>query len=111
MKPSDAYLKLVTWSEEDRCYVGSVPGWIDECCHGDNETDVYRKLCEIVDDWVAIYQSDGRPLPPPTNKNYSGRFVLRTGPDLHRILSVRALSEGESLNTFVVRSLKKAVQK
>lgn len=110
MRPRDNYLKLVRWSEEDRCYVGSVPGWIGDCCHGDDEAGVYRKLCEIVDDWIEIYRKDGRPLPPPTNRAYSGRFVLRTGPDLHRALAVRALGEGESLNAFVIKSLKKTVQ-
>ncbi|MCJ7486026.1 MAG: type II toxin-antitoxin system HicB family antitoxin [Candidatus Aminicenantes bacterium] len=29
---------------------------------------------------------------------------------MHRALAVRALSEGESLNSFVVKSLKKTVQ-
>ena len=28
MKDRDRYLKIVEWSEEDNCYVGSVPGWI-----------------------------------------------------------------------------------
>ncbi len=36
--------------------------------------------------------------------------VLRMGAEMHRALAVRALSEGESLNTFVVKSLKKSVQ-
>lgn len=45
----------------------------------------------------------------PTNRNYSGRFVLRAGPEMHRVLAVRAISEGDSLNSFVIKSLKKAV--
>lgn len=110
MKPRDKYLKLVVWSEEDQCYVGSVPCLIDACCHGSDETEVYRELCSIVDEWIEIYRKDGRPLPPPTNRDYSGRFVLRIGPEMHRALAVRALSEGESLNSFVVKSLKKTVQ-
>ena len=105
MKPRDKYLKLVTWSEEDQCYVGSVPGWVENCCHGGNEANVYRRLCEIVDEWIAIYRRDGRPLPAPTNRKYSGRFVLRTGPEMHRALAVRALSQGASLNAFVVKTL------
>jgi predicted HicB family RNase H-like nuclease len=109
MKPSDRYLKLVAWSEEDQCYVGSVPGWIGDCCHGSDEAEVYRKLREIVDEWIEIYRKDGRPLPPPTNRKYSGKFVLRTGPELHRALAVKALNEGESLNNFVIKSLKKTV--
>lgn len=110
MKPRDRYLKLVSWSEDDRCYVGSVPGWIGPCCHGNDETEVYRDLCRVLDEWIEIYRRDGRPLPPPTDRDYSGRFVLRTGPDIHRALAIRALSEGESLNTFVVKSLQKAVR-
>jgi predicted HicB family RNase H-like nuclease len=87
-----------------------VPGWIGDCCHGKDEARVYRDLCAIVDEWIEIYRREGRPLPPPTNKDYSGRFVLRTGPDLHRALAVRALTESESLNGFVIKALKKAVQ-
>jgi len=34
---------------------------------------------------------------------------LRAGPEMHRALAVRALSEGDSLNSFVIKSLKKAV--
>ena len=109
MKPSDRYLKLVTWSEEDQCYVGSVPGWIEDCCHGSEEEEVYGKLRQIVDEWVEIYRQAGGPLPPPTNRKYSGKFILRTGPELHRALAVRALNEGDSLNAFVVKSLKKTV--
>ena len=48
MKERDRYLKIVEWSEEDQCYIGSVPGWIGKCCHGNKEEEVYRKLCQIV---------------------------------------------------------------
>lgn len=111
MKERDNYLKLVEWSEEDQCYVGSVPGWIGKCCHGDDETKVYEELCQIVDEWIGIYKEEGRPLPSATaGKKYSGKFVLRTDPDLHQALAIRALKEGESLNSFVVKTLKKAFQ-
>lgn len=109
MKPHDRYLKIVSWSEEDNCYVGSVPGWIDACCHGPNEAQVYTELIRILNEWIALYRQEGRPLPPPTNKRYSGRFVLRTSPEIHRALAVRALCDGESLNAFVVRALKTAI--
>jgi predicted RNase H-like HicB family nuclease len=66
MKKRDNYLKLVEWSEDDECYVGSVPGWIGKCCHGDDETKVYQALCQIVDEWIEIYKKDGRPLPVAT---------------------------------------------
>lgn len=109
MKERDKYLKIVEWSEEDQCYIGSVPGWIGKCCHGTDEMKVYQELCEIVDEWIEIHEKDGRPLPPPTNKSYSGKFVLRTGSELHRALALKALYEGESLNSFIVKTLKEAV--
>jgi predicted HicB family RNase H-like nuclease len=109
MKERDKYLKIVEWSEEDQCYVGSVPGWIGKCCHGMNEMKVYKDLCQIVDGWIEIYKKDERPLPPPTKKNYSGKFVLRTGSELHQALALLALKNGESLNTFVVKALKEAL--
>ena len=109
MKERDKYLKIVEWSEEDKCYVGAVPGWIGKCCHGLDEMKVYQELCSIVDEWIEVYKKDGRPLPPPTNKKYSGKFVLRTGSDLHQALAIRAMNDGESLNNFVVKTLKKAV--
>lgn len=109
MKERDKYLKIVEWSDEDKCYIGSVPGWIGKCCHGDVEMKVYKKVCEIVDEWIEIYNKDRRPLPPPTNKYYSGKFVLRTGSELHKALALRAMNKGESLNKFVTKALQKII--
>ena len=109
MKERDKYLKIVEWSDKDKCYVGSVPGWIGKCCHGIDEMNVYKELCEIVDEWIDIYKKNGRDLPPPTNKKYSGKFVLRTGSDLHQALTIKALNAEESLNTFVVKVLKRVI--
>jgi predicted HicB family RNase H-like nuclease len=110
MKERDRYLKIVEWSDEDQCYIGSVPGWIGKCCHGDNEEKVYRELCQIVDEWIEIYAREGRVLPPASaGKKYSGKFQLRLGSELHRALAIRALQTGESLNNFCVKSLKKVI--
>ena len=111
MKESDQYFKIVEWSSEDNCYVGSVPGWIGKCCHGDDELKDFKELCKIVDEWIDIYKHDERPLPPPTRKDFSGKFVLRTGPELHKALALKAMSEGESLNSFLVKRLKSAIGK
>jgi hypothetical protein len=37
MKDSAKYAKIVEWSEEDQCYVGSAPGLGFAGCHGDDE--------------------------------------------------------------------------
>jgi predicted RNase H-like HicB family nuclease len=67
MKESARYVKIVEWSDEDQCYVGSSPGLIFGGCHGADERQVFNELCKIVDAAIALYRSEGRPLPPPTS--------------------------------------------
>jgi hypothetical protein len=45
---------------------GSAPGLIYGGCHGDDEQAVFAELCDIVEEAVALYRADGRPLPPAT---------------------------------------------
>ncbi|MBL8224706.1 MAG: hypothetical protein JNM50_05190 [Chromatiales bacterium] len=66
MKASARHTKVVEWSAEDKCYVGSAPGLIIGGCHGDDEQAVFAELCEVVGDADAIYAREGRPLPPQT---------------------------------------------
>lgn len=66
MKESARYIKIVEWSDEDESFVGQCPGIIGPCCHGDDETQVYAELCNIVDEWIELMKQEGKPLPPPT---------------------------------------------
>ena len=79
MNDSARYVKVIEWSEADQCYVGSAPGLVYGGCHGDDERLVFEELCRIVEEVVALYRVDGRPLPPAT----SGRdlaAILGTSP-------------------------------
>lgn len=67
MKDSARYVKIVEWSEEDQCYVGSSPGLLYGGCHGDDEMEVFAELCQIVEEAVALYRKDGKKLPPATS--------------------------------------------
>ena len=67
MKESARYVKIVEWSYEDSCYVGSAPGLVYSGCHGDDEQKVFEELCEIVEETIALYRQDGKPLPLPTS--------------------------------------------
>lgn len=65
MKDSARYAKVIRWSDEDGCYIGSAPGLLDGGCHGDDERAVFDELCVIVEEVIALYKADNRPLPPP----------------------------------------------
>ena len=107
MKARDRYLKIVEWSDEDGCYVGACPGLMLGGVHGDDETKVYAELCQAVEEWIAIHEKDGTPLPPATaGRDYSGKFVVRVGKDLHRELAIHALREGVSLNSYCAKVLR-----
>ena len=67
MKDSARYAKIVEWSGEDQCYVGSAPGLIYGGCHGDDERQVFEEVCQIVEEAIELYRKDGKTLPPPTS--------------------------------------------
>lgn len=72
MKDGARYLKVVEWSEEDQCFVGSCPGLLMAGYHGADETDVFDQLCLIVEETIALYKKDNKPLPPATSgKNWA----------------------------------------
>jgi predicted RNase H-like HicB family nuclease len=76
MRAGSQYVKIVEWSNEDQCFVGSCPGLFYGGCHGDDEKAVFAELCEIVNETISLYQSDGTPLPEPTcGKGYSNRLL------------------------------------
>jgi len=72
------YIKIVEWSEQDQCYVGSAPGLIYGGCHGDDEKEVFAELCWIVEEAIKTYKADGKSLPPPTaGRNHVGASLAR----------------------------------
>ena len=103
------YLKVVEWSDEDHCYIGSAPPMIGQSCHGASEAAVLKQLNTIVEEWVEVFLRDGKPLPPPSaGKSYSGKFLVRIPPELHQKAAVKAMARGESLNQYVAEALANA---
>ena len=45
---------------------------------------------------------------PPANKSFSGKFLVRISPELHRRAALQALARGESLNQFVAEAISSA---
>ena len=106
MKKSDKYLKIVEWSDDDKCYVGRCPELMFGGVHGKNEQEVFAELCQAIDEWIALANRDGDELPPGmAGKRYSGKFNLRLGERLHERLTIKAVKEGKSLNTYCAEAL------
>jgi len=76
MNESARYAKIVEWSDDDQCFVGSCPGLFYGGCHGNDEQAVFAELCQLVDETIESYQQEGRPLPPSTSgKDYANRML------------------------------------
>ncbi len=67
MKTSDQYHKWVEWSSEDQTYVGKCPDLITGI-HGEDPTQVYAELCQVVDEVIRHFESEGRQLPKPRTR-------------------------------------------
>jgi predicted HicB family RNase H-like nuclease len=103
------YVKYVEWNEEDQCFIGRCPELFVGGVHGGDEASVYKELCGAVEGWIELLHKDGLALPETgESKDYSGKFVLRVEPALHRRLAAKALAAGESLNSFCAKALAKA---
>ncbi|HRY51975.1 MAG TPA: toxin-antitoxin system HicB family antitoxin [Candidatus Paceibacterota bacterium] len=103
------YAKFVEWSDEDRCFIGRCPELMLGGIHGQDEAKVYAELCRAVEEMVGLIHADGQEMPCPLGqKEFSGKFVLRIEPAIHRRLAAKALAAGESLNSYCAKALLKA---
>jgi predicted RNase H-like HicB family nuclease len=65
MNEGAKYVKLIEWSDEDQCFIGSCPELFYGGCHGNDPRAVFDELCQIVDETVDLYRRNGKPLPEP----------------------------------------------
>lgn len=76
MIETNRYVKIVEWSEDDHCFVGSCPGLFYGGCHGNDEKLVFAELCDLVEDTINQYIQDGKCLPAATaNKDYANKML------------------------------------
>jgi predicted HicB family RNase H-like nuclease len=101
-KLAASYPRVIEWSDEDQVFIGSAPPLAGQCCHGDTEADVARQLADIVEDLAGDVIDGKMPAPSvPDGRTYSGKFIVRISPALHRRAALQAMARGESLNQFV----------
>ena len=65
MAKGDRYVKVVEWSDEDKCFVGTCPQLMYGGSYGDDATKVFVELCEMVEEAIETLEEAGKPLPQP----------------------------------------------
>ncbi len=103
------YLVTITWSEEDQAYVAEAPELPGCATHGASVHEASKNIEDAMDTWFKGAKESGYSIPEPmTTKAYSGKFVTRIDPRIHRQLAIKSTEQGKSLNRFVEEILKEA---
>lgn len=106
----DKYAYRVLWSEEDREYVGLCSefpslSWLDA-----TQEKALKGIKKLVSECIADLVAAGEPAPGPiSTKQFSGKFMVRVPPEIHRQLAVEAAESGVSLNRVVSAKLAKSI--
>jgi len=99
---NDHYTYRVTWSEEDNEYVGlcaelSSLSWLAKTPEA-----ALKGIRKVVADVIEDMKESGEEIPQPlAHRNYSGKFIVRVPPEVHRSLAIQAAESGVSINRLV----------
>ena len=103
---TDKYTYRVTWSDEDNEFVGlcaefSMLSWLaaspEEALKG-----IRSVVSECVEDMIKNEEDIPRPI---ATRQYSGKFMVRIPPEVHRHLATEAAESGVSLNRIASAKL------
>jgi antitoxin HicB len=60
------YTIIIQWSNEDQCFVVSLPEWGEFChTHGDTYEEAFKNAQEVLELLVETALENGEPLPEP----------------------------------------------
>lgn len=100
------YTYQVSWSEEDGEFVATCAEFPSLSWLAPDRVAALRGVEELVAGVVADLKKSGEPVPEPmAEREYSGRFVVRTTAALHRRLAIEAAEKHVSLNRYVTLKL------
>ena len=101
------YFGKVGFDDEANIFYGEVINLRDVVTfQGETVKDLRKAFRESVDDYLEFCTIRGE----EPEKPYSGKFVVRVDPELHKILSIQAKKSGKSLNAWIHATLSKIVK-
>lgn len=102
------YMGKVEFDDEAEIFHGEIINTRDVITfQGKSVAGLTKAFRDSIDDYLAFCKQRGE----DPDKPFSGQFVTRIPPELHRQINAAAALEGKSLNAFVTEQLRLAVQK
>jgi predicted HicB family RNase H-like nuclease len=102
----DRYTYRITWSETDEEYVGLCAefpslSWLEK-----TPEKALGGIRNLVKESIQDMETNNEAIPEPLSaKFYSGKFMVRVPPEIHRSLAIQAAEAGVSLNRLVSSKL------
>jgi len=103
---SDKYTYRVLWSEEDQEFVGLCAEFPSLSWLASTLEKALKGIRSVVKDCVLDMSKSKEELPIPLSaRKYSGKFMVRVPPEVHRHLAIEAAESGVSLNRIASAKL------
>ena len=110
MMSHDRYTYRVSWSEEDQEYVGACIEFPSLSWLAATPEEALNGARQVVLAVVADLEANGEQIPEPIAvRQFSGKFLVRIPPELHRRLALEAAESGISLNRLASDKLSRLV--
>lgn len=101
------YFAKVEYDDEASIFHGEVINLRDVITfEGETVKELKQAFRESVDDYLAFCDERGE----TPEKPFSGKFVIRLEPELHKDITIEARKSGKSLNIWVKEAISKALK-
>jgi len=102
----DRYTYRVIWSQDDNQHVGLCAEFPSLSYLASTPEKAIQGILKVVADVVKDMEANDESVPEPIySRRYSGKFVVRVPPEVHRQLALEAAEEEISLNRLVSAKL------
>ncbi len=103
---TDKYTYRVTWSDEDGEFVGLCAEFSKLSWLASSPEDAMKGILSVIKACVGDMAENGEDIPKPiSTRKYSGKFMVRIPPEVHRNLATQAAESGVSLNRIASAKL------
>ena len=102
----DKYTYRVMWSEEDDEFLGLCAEFPSLSWLATSSDKALKGIRAVVVESIEDMKAHDEQIPLPVSlRKYSGKFMVRVPPEVHRHLAIEAVESGVSLNRIVSAKL------
>ena len=103
---TNKYTYRVTWSEEDEEFVGLCTEFSSLSWLAETPEKALKGIGTVVKNCIEdMIQNNENISPAISSRQYSGKFMVRVPPEVHRHLVIEAAESGVSLNRIASAKL------